>query len=77
MKSAGRTHQIRLHLAASGLPIIGDSLYGVQVPQASRQALHASALTFQHPVGHRSIEIVAPVPADMQQLLSVCELKGM
>ena len=74
VKYAGRTHQIRLHLAAVGLPILGDSLYGIQVPQTSRQALHASALTFQHPVDHRSVEVVAPVPADMQQLISTCGL---
>lgn len=74
VKCSGRTHQIRLHLAAAGYPIVGDTLYGLQVPQARRQALHASALTFQHPVEGRQIKVVAPVPPDMQQLLSICQL---
>jgi 23S rRNA pseudouridine1911/1915/1917 synthase len=71
---SGRTHQIRLHLAAAGLPIIGDALYGMKVPQARRQCLHASSLTFQHPVEGRQKRIDAPLPEDMQQVLSTCQL---
>lgn len=71
---SGRTHQIRLHLAGAGLPIIGDKLYGLKVAQASRHALHASAVTFRHPADGREITIEAPVPPDMQQLLAKCHL---
>ncbi len=40
----GRTHQIRLHLAHAGHPIVGDDIYGIQGPWIARQALHAAAL---------------------------------
>mgnify|MGYP000857095694 CR=1 FL=1 len=56
----GRTHQIRVHLASIGLPILGDALYGA--PEYKRTMLHAQSLTFQHPVSGKTITVSAPLP---------------
>ena len=56
----GRTHQIRVHLASIGLPILGDTLYGA--PEYKRTMLHAQSLTFQHPVSGKAITVSAPLP---------------
>ena len=56
----GRTHQIRVHLASIGLPILGDVLYGA--PEYKRTMLHAQSLTFQHPVSGKAITVSAPLP---------------
>ena len=56
----GRTHQIRVHLASIGLPILGDVLYGA--PEYTRTMLHAQRLTFQHPVSGKTITVSAPLP---------------
>lgn len=66
----GRTHQIRLHLAHLGYPIIGDGMYGVRSPLISRQALHAHSLTFHHIKANQEITVQAPLPADFSQALS-------
>jgi 23S rRNA pseudouridine1911/1915/1917 synthase len=79
----GRTHQIRVHLAATGLPIVGDRIYGRprydRVKDAAlrrtltefpRQALHAERIGFRHPASNEEMEIVAPVPEDLQRLLA-------
>lgn len=62
----GRTHQIRVHLASLGHPLVGDVLYG-GAPGAglSRQGLHAFRLAFQHPVTGGSLEFRAPLPGDI------------
>lgn len=78
----GRTHQIRVHLASLGHPLIGDELYGsrrVPVGASSaaraallefpRHALHASRLEISHPVGAQPMRFEAPLPEDMQDLL--------
>lgn len=65
----GRTHQIRVHMAHIGHPLLGDSLYGGDTKQIQRQALHAFRLSFVHPMTHKSIVITAPVPLDMQEIL--------
>ena len=62
----GRTHQIRVHLAARGWPIAGDPTYGRPHPQLTRQALHASRLELPHPLTRAPLVIEAPVPADMR-----------
>jgi len=64
----GRTHQIRVHLAAQGYPIVGDSLYGEAHATLTRQALHAWKVALPHPVTRQRIEIEAPVPGDIRAL---------
>jgi 23S rRNA pseudouridine1911/1915/1917 synthase len=61
----GRTHQIRVHLAANGWPIIGDAVYGLPSDRIARQALHAWRVTFPHPITRQMTTILAPVPADI------------
>jgi 23S rRNA pseudouridine1911/1915/1917 synthase len=65
----GRTHQIRVHLAAIGLPIVGDPLYGRSVPSFPRQALHAARLAFAHPTSGATLDLRSPLPADLGALL--------
>ena len=67
----GRTHQIRVHLAAIGHPVAGDLTYGGRRAgaRAPRQMLHACALRFFHPDDGREMRLKAPPPADMQALL--------
>lgn len=66
----GRTHQIRVHMASIGHPLVADALYG-GAPAAGlqRQALHAFRLAFAHPVTGLPLEFHAPLPEDMQQAL--------
>ncbi len=67
----GRTHQIRVHMASIGHPLIADSVYGGSAQFGlSRQALHATRLAFLHPVTAKELVFEAPVPADMQQALA-------
>jgi 23S rRNA pseudouridine1911/1915/1917 synthase len=66
----GRTHQIRVHLASLGHPLVGDPAYGKRGPIAfARQALHAARLGLVHPVTGRACEWNAPLPADFSSLL--------
>ena len=65
----GRTHQIRVHLAAIGLPVVGDPLYGVPDGELTRQFLHAAKLAFPHPVTGERIEATSPLPPDLQACL--------
>jgi 23S rRNA pseudouridine1911/1915/1917 synthase len=62
---SGRTHQIRVHLAHLGAPILGDEVYGRASGAIPRQALHAFRLTLPHPRDGTAVTFVAPVPADM------------
>ncbi len=64
----GRTHQIRVHLASRGWPIVGDRTYGTPDPRIERQALHASRITFRHPASGEPLSIESPLPADMAGL---------
>jgi 23S rRNA pseudouridine1911/1915/1917 synthase len=61
----GRTHQIRVHLAASGWPIIGDTCYGVADDRITRPALHSWRVRLRHPVTGEELEVTAPMPQDM------------
>ena len=65
----GRTHQIRVHLAAIGLPVLGDPVYGIAVPELERQFLHAWRLAFPHPVTGEAVEAESPLPPDLQAAL--------
>lgn len=65
----GRTHQIRLHLSFAGYPVLGDRMYGSPSRLIDRQALHASEISFLHPVTGREIHVTAPLPADMQECI--------
>ncbi len=67
----GRTHQVRVHLAGSGLPILGDRLYGAPVPEvrAPRLMLHAARLELEHPESGASLVIESPPPEDFRALL--------
>ena len=65
----GRTHQIRVHLAAIGFPVVGDAAYGVASPHLSRQFLHASRLGFNLPSTGRYVEFTSPLPPDLEQAL--------
>jgi 23S rRNA pseudouridine1911/1915/1917 synthase len=66
----GRTHQIRVHLADWGHPLLGDVLYGGRpVAGITRQALHAVKLALRHPVSGAQMQWLAPAPADMQAAL--------
>jgi len=70
----GRMHQIRVHLAARGWPIVGDQVYGRGGDFFGRQALHAWCLVLPHPVTRHALELRAPLPPDMERL---CESRGL
>jgi 23S rRNA pseudouridine1911/1915/1917 synthase len=71
----GRTHQIRVHMAHIGHPLVGDSLYaGPMTFGMERQALHAFRLSFEHPITGQALSFEAPLPADMTDLLARLEL---
>ncbi len=66
----GRTHQIRVHMAAIGHPLVADAVYGGREAGGMvRQALHAFRLAFRHPVTGQDLVLHAPLPADMAQAL--------
>jgi len=67
----GRTHQIRVHLAAIGFPVVGDKVYGVKSPHLSRQFLHASRLGFRLPSTGEYIEFESALPEDLQKAMEV------
>ena len=85
----GRTHQIRVHLAARGWPLVGDPVYGDAARDARRggalvetlhafprQALHAWRVAFVHPVTHARVTIEAPIPRDLADLLVATGLRA-
>jgi 23S rRNA pseudouridine1911/1915/1917 synthase len=75
----GRTHQVRVHMASIGHPMLGDPVYGrsgkthgklLKELKFHRQALHAAQLEFTHPVTRRRLSFDSPMPADMQELFN-------
>lgn len=89
MPETGRTHQIRVHLASIGRPVVGDTLYGwegkrdtpLNLPplatkllrKAHRQCLHAAFLAFTHPVSRELMEFEAPPPPDMSGIIEALD----
>ena len=69
----GRTHQVRVHLAFLGHPVVGDSVYGHRTRRLAmeRQFLHAHRLTFRHPSSGREVELVSELPADLERVLEM------
>lgn len=81
----GRTHQIRVHFADAGMPVLGDPLYGrrpkkppldVLAARLGRQALHAAVLELDHPVSREHLRFESPLPADLQELLGALRELG-
>lgn len=70
----GRTHQIRVHLAHLGHPIIGDGMYGTRVSWMPRQALHANSISFEHIETKAKLTVNAPLPADFINAVRRCEV---
>ena len=66
----GRTHQLRVHSKYIGHPIVGDSLYGLQSPLISRQALHAYEVSFVHPINKEKMLIHSNLPDDIKRLVN-------
>ena len=61
----GRTHQIRVHMAYLGHPLVGDALYGKSSPLLQRHFLHANHLAFRHPVTGEPLDLRSPLPPDL------------
>ena len=74
----GRTHQIRVHMAHIGHPILGDTVYGHKKPELGQdsQCLHAGILCFRHPRDGRPVIVHAPLPEYFQQVLEKLEKLG-
>ena len=71
----GRTHQIRVHMASIGHPLVADAVYGGSpLLGLQRQALHAFRLAFSHPVTGEALAFEAPLPSDFQDLLGALGL---
>ena len=76
----GRTHQIRVHLAQLGCPVLGDPDYGGirggDLPIPARQLLHSHRLKILHPADGRSREWSAPLPADMEETIALLRARS-
>lgn len=70
----GRTHQIRVHMAYIGHPLLGDFLYNEHCKRMDRQALHSAKLCFTHPITGMEMEVKAPLPEDMNHLLETTKV---
>jgi len=66
---SGRMHQIRVHLAAIELPVVGDPVYGRADAALGRQFLHAAELAFPHPISGERLELRSQLPSDLASYL--------
>ncbi len=76
----GRTHQIRIHLAEAGFPLLGEPVYGrpeVTRPLAPRLLLHAAELGFEHPINGEQLQFSVPLPPDFEQRLAELRQQGL
>lgn len=67
----GRTHQIRVHFASLGAPLLGDEMYGSTFTGISRAALHCAEVSFIHPISGEALRFEAPLPEDMSTLAAM------
>ena len=74
----GRTHQIRVHMANIGHPIVGDMVYGRKKPELGQdtQCLHARAITFRHPRSGETVTLTCPLPPYLEALIRQLRAKG-
>jgi 23S rRNA pseudouridine1911/1915/1917 synthase len=75
----GRTHQVRVHLAFIGHPVVGDRVYGHRKQRlpVGRQFLHAHRLGFRHPSSGQRMELVSDLPADLEEILEKLRSPGL
>lgn len=71
----GRTHQIRVHMAHLGCPVLGDSMYGRKSEMIARQALHCRYIAFTQPVSRQPVGVSCTMPEDMQKVCTKLGLK--
>ena len=67
----GRTHQIRVHMAYIGHPLLGDDLYGIKSSLINRQALHSYKIEFIHPISNEKVCFTSNLPDDMQNIINM------
>ena len=72
----GRTHQVRVHFASLGHPLVGDTLYGGKSALLPHHFLHAHLLGFSHPVGGKYMELTSPLPHTLEGLLASLDQTG-
>ena len=70
LPQTGRTHQLRVHMAHLGYPLTGDWLYGTRSDAIDRPALHSHSLVFQHPMTGEQLDLLSPLPNDMEALIA-------
>jgi 23S rRNA pseudouridine1911/1915/1917 synthase len=71
--AGGRTHQVRVHFASVGHPLVGDATYGRRHPQLGRHFLHAELLGFAHPASGECLELRSELPAELRDFLRTLE----
>ena len=72
----GRTHQIRVHFAFIGAPLLGDSMYGGAFPETGHQMLHCESAEFPHPITGEILKITAPMPEEMDEYVRNMKRRG-